>query len=51
MKYFKILFLLMIMIIIAGSVISPKFCEKHHKDDYCWTEGVNPNGGTSPMPN
>ena len=34
-KYFKTLVLVLNFLLLTGTAISPKFCEKHQEDDYC----------------
>lgn len=46
MKYFKTLVLVLSLPLLIGTAISPKFCEKHQVDDYCWIEEDRPYGGT-----
>ncbi len=45
-KYFKTLILVLSLLLLIGTAISPKFCEKHQVDDYCWIEEDRPYGGT-----
>lgn len=49
MKCFKALFLILNLLLVAGLVVSPKFCEKHHVDDYCWMDENIPYGGPGTM--
>lgn len=49
MKYSKPLILILSLLLLTGTAISPKYCEKHQVKDYCWMDENMPYGGPGTM--
>lgn len=45
MKYFRRPVVILSLLMSIGTVVSPKFCEKHLVNDFCWIEENSPKGG------